>query len=121
VSFLILIIIYTASRPGALVYIARNEKRSRDYVIGKDDEDENEDEDAIIRAGKEGIAEDDWNKEQAKIIYYKNVTLFLLPNPDSIRDLLGMKVDIYHTKGYQRKPKRSVTSLSLIINHLKFI
>jgi Protein of unknown function (DUF3435) len=119
VSFLVLIIAYTASRPGALVYIARNEKRSRGYVIGEDDEDEDEDEDAIVGAGEEDIAEDDWDNEQAKTLCYGDVTLFLLPNPDGIRDLLGMEVDICHTKGHQRKPKRSVTSLSLIIDHLK--
>jgi hypothetical protein len=42
-----------------------------------------------------------------------------LPNPDGIRDLLGMEVDICHTKGHQRKPKRSVTSLSLTVDYLK--
>jgi hypothetical protein len=33
-------IAYTASRPGALVYVVRNEKKSRGYAIGEDDEDE---------------------------------------------------------------------------------
>jgi hypothetical protein len=36
-------IAYTVSRPGALVYVARNEKKSRGYAIGEDDEDEDED------------------------------------------------------------------------------
>ena len=61
------------------------------------------------------------DNEQAKTLYYGDVTLFLLPNPDSIRDLLGMEVDIYHTKEYQRKPKRSVIPLFPIIDHLKLI
>lgn len=58
-SFLILIIAYTASRPGALVYIARNEKRSQGYVINKNNEDEDEDENLIVKADKKDIAEDD--------------------------------------------------------------
>src|SRR5947209_9591013 len=43
VAFLVLMIAYTASRQGALVYVARNEKKSRGYTIGEDDEDEDED------------------------------------------------------------------------------
>jgi hypothetical protein len=100
VSFLVLIIAYIASRPGALIYITRNKKRSRGYVIGEDDEDEDKAEDATAGAGEEDIAEDDWDNEQAKTLCYGDVTLFLLPNPDSIRDLLGMKVDICHIKGH---------------------
>jgi hypothetical protein len=41
VAFLVLTIAYTASRPGTLVCVARNEKKSRGYAIGED-EDENE-------------------------------------------------------------------------------
>jgi hypothetical protein len=51
VAFLVLMIAYTASRPGALVYVARNEKKSRGYAIGEDDEDEDEDEDGKRQQG----------------------------------------------------------------------
>jgi hypothetical protein len=44
--------------------------------------------------GEEDSAYHDWDNEQAKILWYGDVTLFLLPNPDGIRDLLGMEVDI---------------------------
>jgi hypothetical protein len=105
-------IAYTASRLGVLVYVARNEKKNRSYAIGEDDEDEDEDEDEDGNdnrgSDKEDSADHDWDNEQAKIVYYRDIILFLLPNPDSIRDLLGIKVDIYYSKGYQRKPKRLV-------------
>ena len=68
--------------------------------------------------GEEEIAEDNWNNEEAKTLCYGDVTLFLLPHPDSIQDLLSMEVNICHTKGHQRKPKRSI-SLSLIVDRLK--
>ena len=54
-------IAYTASRQGALVYVARNEKKSQDYAIGEDDEDEDEGENANGGAGEEDIAKDDWD------------------------------------------------------------
>jgi hypothetical protein len=38
-------IVYTASRPGALIYVARNKKKSQSYVIGENNEDKDEDED----------------------------------------------------------------------------
>jgi hypothetical protein len=115
VAFLVLITAYTVSRPGALVYVARNEKKSRGYAIGEDDEDEDEDKGFV----EEDSADHDWDNEQAKTLCYGNITLFLLANPDGIRDLLGMEVDLCHTKGHQRKPKRSVTCLFLIMDHLK--
>ena len=99
--------------------MARNEKKSHGYAIGEDDEDEDEDEDEDKRSGEEDSADHDWDSEQAKALCYGNITLFLLPNPVGIRDLLGMEVDICHTKGHQRKPKRSVTYLLLITDHLK--
>ena len=116
VAFLVLMIAYTASRPGALVYVARNEKKSRGYAIGEDDEDEDEDEDGNDNreSGEEDSADHDWDNEQAKTLCYGDVTLFLLPNPDGIRDLLGMEVDICHSKGYQRKSKRLMTYPFLI-------
>jgi hypothetical protein len=73
-----------------LVYVTRNEKKSRGYVIGEDDEDENEDENGNDNreSGEEDSADYDWDNEQAKILCYGDVTLFLLSNPDDIRDLV---------------------------------
>ena len=85
-------IAYTTSRPGTLVYVARNEKKSQGYAIGEDDEDEDEDGNNNRGSGAEESANHDWDNEQAKTLCYGDVTLFLLPNPDGIRDLLGMDV-----------------------------
>jgi hypothetical protein len=96
--------------------VIRNKKKSRNYVIGEDNEDKNENEDKKDNreSGEKDSADHNWDNEQAKILCYKDVTLFLLPNPNSIRDLLRMKVNIYYFKGYQRKPKRLVIYLFLI-------
>jgi hypothetical protein len=77
--------------------VARNEKKDKGYCIGEDDEDEEGDDHNI---------DCDWDNEQARTLCYKDVTLFLLLNSNSIRDLLAMKVDIKHTKGHQKKSKR---------------
>ena len=61
VAFLLLAIAYTASRPGALVYVARNKKESRGYAI-----DEVEDENENREFGEEYCADHDWDNEQAK-------------------------------------------------------
>jgi hypothetical protein len=61
VALLVLTIAYTASRQGALVYVARNEKKSRGYAIGED-EDENENR----GFGEEDSGDHDWDNEQAK-------------------------------------------------------
>ena len=101
VPFLILTSAYTATRPGALVYVPKNEKKDKGYCIGEDDEDEEEKEEE-----EDDTMDCDWDSEQAKTLCYGDVTLFLLPNPDGIRDLLAMEIDVKHTKGHQRKPKR---------------
>ena len=72
-------IAYTASRQGALVYVARNEKQTRGYTIGED-EDGNDNR----GSGEEDSTDHDWDNEQAKTLCYGDVTLFLLPNPDGI-------------------------------------
>ena len=68
---------------------------------------------------EEDSADHDWDNKQAKTLCYGNITLFLFPNPDGIWDLLGMKVDLCHTKEHQWKSKRSVMCLFLIMDHLK--
>lgn len=68
VPFLILTSAYTAIRPGALVYVPKNEKKDKSYCIGEDDEDEEEEEDDTIDC--------DWGSEQAKTLCYSDTTLF---------------------------------------------
>ncbi len=95
VSLLILISAYTATRPGALMYVAENKKKNKEHCIGENDEDEEDD-----------FMDCDWDNEQARTLCYDDVTLFLLPNPDGTRNLLTIKIDVKHTKEHQRKPKR---------------
>ena len=78
-------IAYTASRQGALVYVARSEKKSRGYTIGEDDEDEDEDGNDNRGSGEEDSTDHDSDNEQAKTLCSGGVTLFLLPNSDGIR------------------------------------
>jgi hypothetical protein len=56
-----------------------------------------------MERGDEGS---DWGEEHDKTLCYGDVTLLLLPNPDGIRDVLAMEVDVKHTKGHHKKPKR---------------
>jgi hypothetical protein len=46
-------IAYTASRSGALIYVARNEKKSRGYAIGENNEDEDKDKNDNRESGEE--------------------------------------------------------------------
>jgi hypothetical protein len=57
-------IAYTASRQGALVYVARNEKKSRGYTIGEDDEDEDEDGNDNKRSGEEDSVWDSGHRKR---------------------------------------------------------
>ncbi len=45
-------------------------------------------------------------EEIIECLCYKHVTLILLPNPDSDRDILAMEVDLRFTKGHKRTFKR---------------
>ena len=116
--FLVLVSAYTATRPEALVYVARNEKLKRAYCIGENDEDgdkakdEDEDDEEDEEDGEDEKANEgntrgrDWDNKSMKRLCYRDVCLFLLPNPDGIRDVLVMEIDLSYTKGHQRKPKR---------------
>ena len=108
--FLVLVSAYTATRPEALVYVARNEKLKRGYCIGEnyeDEDDEEDEEDGEDEKVNEGNTRDrDRDNELMKTLCYKDVCLFLLPNPDGIRDVLVMEIDLSYIKGHQRKPKR---------------
>ena len=101
VAFIELIIAGSATRPAALVYVRKNEKRITSYCIGENDEEED-------GTAKGADCDSDWDDIDAKTLCYGNVSLILLPNPGSIRDLLAMELDICHTKGHKRKPKRCV-------------
>jgi hypothetical protein len=48
VLFLILTSTYAATRPGVLVYVARNEKKDKEYYINEDDENKEGGEDHTI-------------------------------------------------------------------------
>ena len=109
VSFLLLISAYTATRPGALVYVARNVKEYKSCPIGDEEddseeggEDENIEADETVKAflGHSG------GKEPAKTICYEDVNLLLLLNPTGIRNLLALEIDLWYTKGHQRQTKR---------------
>jgi hypothetical protein len=64
--------------------VVRNKKKSRGYAIGEDDEDENKNRNDNRESDEEDSIDYDWDNEQAKILYYRDITLFLLSNPNSI-------------------------------------
>jgi hypothetical protein len=105
IALLVLEMAYTATRPAALVYVRRNEKRVKGPCIGEDDSDEDEEDNKERDDGKSD-EDSDWGEEYDKTLCYGDVTLLLLPNPDGIRDVLAMEVDVKHTKGHHKKPKR---------------
>lgn len=94
-AFLLLVSAYTGSRPGALVYVEKNEKTNIEHFFGNGDD-------------YERAPEDEWDlrPEDLKTLCYGQVSLILLPNPAGERDYLAMEVDLRHTKGHQYKPKR---------------
>jgi hypothetical protein len=117
-AFLMLLSAYTATRPGALVYVARNVKATKNPYI-TDDDDSDVDEDLEVKEDSE--ANDDSELEEdstgnpmdlghianeVKTICYEDVTLTLLPNPSGSRDLLAMEVNLQYTKGHQKRSKR---------------
>jgi hypothetical protein len=91
-AFIILLCAYTASRPGALVYVKRNNQVLTRCALGSD----NNIEDVMDLEPNEII----------ETLCYKHVTLVLLPNPDGERDILAMEVDLRFTKGHKRNYKR---------------
>ena len=60
VSFLMLISTYTATRPGALVYVARNVKEYKGAPIGDEEDDGDADESALI-----GDKDDDGDEDES--------------------------------------------------------
>jgi hypothetical protein len=56
--------------------VTRNEKKSRGYAIGEDNEDEDKDRNDNMESGEEDSADHDWDNEQAKTLCYRDFTLF---------------------------------------------
>ncbi|KAH6662715.1 hypothetical protein B0J14DRAFT_685428 [Halenospora varia] len=113
-AFLVLVSAYTASRPGALVYVERNIRvKKRAYLTPNDSLDE-------MDADKMDVDNDPTNLEEdvkaLKTLCYKDVTLVLLLNPRGIRDILAMEVNLQYTKGHHKKPKRKVFLFSEVNN-----
>ena len=126
-AFLILICAYTASRPGALVYVKRNAKvvtqcaletydedravgdgTSDDEIDDGDGDDDGEDEDDSEMDNQyNGISEGSEEKDEPiDTLCYKHVTLILIREPGAERDLIAMEIDLRFTKGYRRNSKR---------------
>jgi hypothetical protein len=59
IALLVLEMAYTATRPAALVYVRRNEKRVKGSCIGEDDSDEDEEDNKERDDGK-GDEDGDW-------------------------------------------------------------
>lgn len=106
-AFLVLVCAYTASRPGALVYVERNIKVKKSTSLTPDD---SSDEMGKMDADEMDVDDDPTGPEEhveaLKTLCYEDVTLVLLPNPAGIRDILAMEVNLQYTKGHHRKPKR---------------
>jgi len=94
-SELDLIQAYTATRPGAVVYVPTDKKKVREHYIGWEEDEDSERDPNDMELDEESI----------KTLCYEDVTLLMLPNPDGKRDLLVMEVTLRHTKGAKRKPK----------------
>jgi hypothetical protein len=112
-AFVIQVCAYTATRPGAVVYVERNAKVLTECAIGPDPEEEY---DQGVQ-GPYGDAMDLDAEEVIECLCYKHVTLVLLPNPDGERDILAMEVDLRFTKGHKRNFKR-YSFLFLLFSHL---
>ncbi|KAL2847243.1 hypothetical protein BJY01DRAFT_212753 [Aspergillus pseudoustus] len=102
-AFLMLVSAYTASRPGALVYVDRNERTNVSHFYGQSNSDD------VVE-----VQQIDWDSltEDLKTLCWGQITLVLLPNPGGLRDYLAMEVDLRHTKGHQNNPKRKIFLMS---------
>ncbi|KAJ5098773.1 hypothetical protein N7532_005774 [Penicillium argentinense] len=100
-AFILLVSAYTASRPGALVYVERNEKTNIQHFFGNADDGDRP-------------PEDEWDlrHEDLKTLCYGQISLILLPNPTGERDHLVIEIDLKHTKGHHSRPKRKIFLIS---------
>ncbi|KUJ21856.1 uncharacterized protein LY89DRAFT_768042 [Mollisia scopiformis] len=93
-ALLILVCAYTASRPGALVYVERNIKVKKSTSPILDDSLDEMDE---LDADEMDVDDDPTSPEEhieaLKTLCYEDVTLVLLPNLAGIRDIFAMEVN----------------------------
>jgi hypothetical protein len=87
---------YTGSRPGALVYVDKNERINVQHFFSNAND------------GEEAQEEEDWDlrADDLKTLCYGQISLILLTNPSGVGDHLVMEVDLKHTKSHHSKPKR---------------
>ncbi|KAM7211351.1 hypothetical protein V8F06_013259, partial [Rhypophila decipiens] len=85
-ALMILIQSYTATRPRVLGYVLINKKRIAVHYIGQS-------KDVNLTA--------QWNPEDDdfRIVSYRDVKLFLLPNPGPPKDLFILEITLRYTKG----------------------
>jgi hypothetical protein len=98
-GFVNLISSYTGTRPGAVVYVNRNVN-----VLGQ----------CAISGEESEVEVIELDMKELECLYYKHITLVLLPNPAGVRDILAMEVDLRFTKGYKRTFKRQVNPLTTV-------
>ncbi|KAJ5993062.1 hypothetical protein N7451_008786 [Penicillium sp. IBT 35674x] len=101
-AFLLLVSAYTASRPGALVYVEKNERTNVQHFFSNSSDGE----------GMHDTENWDLRSEDLKTLCYGQISLILLPNPGGARDHLVMEVDLKHTKGHHSNPKRKIFLMS---------
>jgi len=88
---MILIQTYTATRPRVLAYVPTKKERIASHYVGQ-----NED----VNFSTEWDPEED----DFRTVSYRDVNLFLLPNPESPKDLLVMEITLRFTKGWNQRP-----------------
>ncbi|KAI2748661.1 hypothetical protein DTO012A8_9872 [Penicillium roqueforti] len=103
-AFVLLVSAYTASRPGALVYVEKNEQTNVQHFFGSVNQ--------VDATETEKMDEWDLRDEDLKTLCYGQISLILLPNPGGIRDHLVMEVDLKHTKGHDKRPKKKIFLMS---------
>ncbi|CAG7991807.1 unnamed protein product [Penicillium salamii] len=103
-AFVLLVSAYTTSRLRALVYIEKNEQTNVQHFFGSVNE--------IDATKTEKINKWDLRNEDLKTLCYGQISLILLLNPSSIRDYLIMEVDLKHTKGHNKRPKKKIFLMS---------
>ncbi|KAM7215024.1 putative FluG domain containing protein [Rhypophila decipiens] len=82
---------YTATRPRVLAYAPINKKRIAAHYIGQN---------------REVDLHAEWNPEEDDFrpVSYRDIKLFLLPNPGAPKYLLVMEITLRYTKGWNQRP-----------------
>lgn len=106
---------YTATRPGAIVYVKRNNEVVNQCALEQFEEamredgdgDDNEDGDDNSREGEDD-GEPPSVEEIMQCLCYRHITMVLLPHPEGERDLLAVEIDLRFTKGHKRNARRKI-------------